>query len=238
MLVLSIDLIRARRVWGPRLAGHVALLALLGVSIIAVWFEPRRWNRMFGHYANAVATGRESAGVADGFFDYARDLWFNLLQPAGVVIFGATIALLLIARRVKPAARLWAAAILLALIVVSFIPKKMPWYIVMPSALIPVVAASVLAAFTRGAAGRRRITLTLGFVGILAAQYVLALFVPFHSRWMAANVDPRLAASSSGSSAASWSPGKGAPGWWSRRKKRRARPNPPTRQERAATYRE
>ncbi len=188
-LMLAIDLIRARRVSGLRLACHGALMAVLGVSIVWRWFPPSRWARLFGHYVVAVTPNADVTGAFGGVFDYARDLWSNLLHPAGLAIFGAALAWAILTRRAKPAARPWATAVFLALAIVSLIPKKMPWYILMPSALIPVVAASALAVFLRDAPARRRVALPLVIIGLLAAQYVLAFFTPFHRRDMAANID-------------------------------------------------
>ncbi|MCC6158792.1 MAG: hypothetical protein IT350_12135, partial [Deltaproteobacteria bacterium] len=188
-LLLVIDLTRTRRVAGLRLAGHGALLVVLCASVVWEWFPPGRWTRLFGHYADAVTPNATATGSFSGLFDYVKDLWYNLLHPVGVAIFGTLLAWSILARRGKPAARPWAAAPILALAVVSLIPKKMPWYILMPSALMPIVAAAALAVFLRDAPVRRRNLVPLVMVLALAVQYVLALFIPFHQQRMEANVD-------------------------------------------------
>jgi hypothetical protein len=164
---------------------HLALmLAAPFVWYDVFWLGAGLAHGYVGYLSNESRIAGAQVDWLSSLGGYPAACWRELLGPVGAGLFlvgGAAFAWL----RRRRVHLVWLILPLGALLALSAIPKKNPWYILDALTLLPVLAAVALAGVLNRLSARKGFILAAVLLGALVTQYVCALFLPLpFGRWL------------------------------------------------------
>ena len=169
--VVFVGLIRSRTVSPKAIAGYVAVL--LGFLLLSAILPTGQWAAMFTNlssWATEPATVQSGGLFFVGIPAYVVNLALHSFSPISVVFFLILIGYGL--RHVECGFRGLLVATIICFVIMSLIPKKNTWYILEIVAILPILAACGLVAWS--ALSRKAILVAI--YAVLALQVALVSF--------------------------------------------------------------